>query len=305
MPYRTTLRLYQGQFTARQGRAAAAAAATPAAAAAGKAASGSGLLELRLPGLSEQVSAISLACLRSLVRSPEAKMMLLTPILMTVVAGGVIVRQQNAVPPELRPLLGIGIMLMVLFGMMQLMVNQFGFDREGFRVFVLCSASRRDILLGKNLAFLPVAAAIVVVLVGAFEAVCPMRFDQFLALAPQFLSMYLLFSVLMNMLSIYAPTYLAAVSLKPAHPRLLTVVVQILSFTIFFPLTQAPTFLPVALETLSEQLGWTRRTPIFLILALVESAAVILVYRWLLRWQGGLLQGREQRILDVVTKPAA
>lgn len=300
--YRTTMRLYQGAYTARKPRAAPRAAVRPAAAAE---ISGKGLLELRLPGFSEPVSAIAMACFRSLLRSPEAKMMLLTPLLMTVIAGGVIVRQQDAVPAQLRPILAIGVMLTALFGMMHLMANQFGFDREGFRVLVLCSAARRDILLGKNLAFLPVAAAIVGFLVGALEVVCPMRFDRFLAMVPQFMSMYLLFSALMNMLSIYTPIYLAAGSLKPANPRLLTVLIQILSFTIFFPLTQLPTLLPLGLEMLSEQLGWTQRAPIFLLLATAECAAVIFIYACLLRWQGGLLQGREQRILDVVTKPAA
>lgn len=300
--YRTTMRLYQGAYTARNPRSAPAAAARPAAT---TGVSRKGLLELRLPGFSEPVSAIALACFRSLLRSPEAKMMLLTPLLMTVVAGGVIVRQQDAVPAELRPLLGIGVMVMVLFGIMQLMANQFGFDREGFRVFVLCSASRRDILLGKNLAFFPVAAAIVAFLLGAYEVVCPMRIDQFMAMVPQFVSMFLLFSAFMNMLSIYTPIYLAAGSLKPANPKLLTVLVQLLSFAIFFPLTQLPTFVPVGMEILSEQLGWTQRAPIFLLLATVECAVVVIIYAWLLRWQGSLLQRREQRILDVVTKPAA
>ncbi len=52
----------------------------------------------------------------------------------------------------------------MLFGFVQLMANQFGFDRDGFRVFVLCAAPRRDILLGKNLAFVPVALVMVLVI---------------------------------------------------------------------------------------------------------------------------------------------
>ena len=60
-------------------------------------------------------------------------------------------------PESLRPLVAIGGMGVVLFGVLQLMGNQFGFDRDGFRVFVLCAGARRDILLGKNLAFAPVA----------------------------------------------------------------------------------------------------------------------------------------------------
>ena len=49
--------------------------------------------------------------------------------------------------------------MFVLFGVVQLMANQFGFDRDGFRVFVLSAARRRDILLGKNLSFAPIVWA--------------------------------------------------------------------------------------------------------------------------------------------------
>ena len=44
--------------------------------------------------------------------------------------------------------------------MSQLLGNQFGFDRGGFRVYVLSPASRRDVLLGKNLSFVPLTADI-------------------------------------------------------------------------------------------------------------------------------------------------
>ena len=72
--YRTTVGLYQGQFTKQNGRPMPAV-AKPAT----RGHRGTLLLEAHLPGLSEPVSAIALGGFRSLVRSPEAKMMLLTP----------------------------------------------------------------------------------------------------------------------------------------------------------------------------------------------------------------------------------
>src|SRR5262249_42924750 len=69
--YRTTIGLYQGQFTNRSGRPAPVV-KSPASARRPRAL----LIEARLAGLSEPVSAIALGGLRSLVRSPEAKMML-------------------------------------------------------------------------------------------------------------------------------------------------------------------------------------------------------------------------------------
>ena len=95
-------------------------------------------------------------------------MMLLTPLLLGAVFGSTFLRGQNNLPEPARPLIASGGILLVLFGMLQLMANQFGFDRDGFRVFVLCAASRRDILFGKNLSFAPLALGLAALLLGAF-----------------------------------------------------------------------------------------------------------------------------------------
>ena len=196
-------------------------------------------------------------------------------------------------------------MLVVLFGMMQLMVNQFGFDRDGFRVFVLCAARRRDILLGKNLAFAPLALGMAAILLIVVQLVSPMRIDHVLAMAPLYVTMFLLFCLLMNLLSIYVPVYIAAGSLKPSNPKLVTILIQMLMFTFIFPLTQGITLLPLGIEIMLGQLGWAESLPICLILSLALCAAVVVVYRLLLEWQGTLFQEREQKILETVTNKAA
>jgi ABC-2 type transport system permease protein len=294
--YRTTIRLYQGQFTARKGRPA------PVVASPASSRKPRGhLLEARLPGLSEPVSAIALGGLRSLIRSPEAKMMLLTPVLLSGIFGAMMLRRPDAIPISVRPLIAVGAMGLVLFGVLQLMSNQFGFDRNGFRVFVLCAAPRRDILLGKNLAFAPLALGMAAIMLIIIQVACPMRLDHFLAMLPQFVSMFLLFCVLMNLLSIYAPLPIGAGSLKPANTKLVPVLLQVAMLSFVFPLTQAPTLLPLAIEAALAWKGWTAGLPICLLLSLAECAAVILIYRLLLSWQGSLFQAREQRILETVT----
>ena len=176
--YRTTIGLYQGQSTVRKGRPAPAV-ASPASARK----PGALLLEARLPGLSEPVSAIALGGLRSLLRSPEAKMMLLTPVLMGAIFGSMLLKVAEQ---RFRTRCGrwspSGRLGSSLFGMLQLMANQFGFDRDGFRVFVLCAAPRRDILLGKNLAFAPLALGMAAILLidragGSSPAVGPLPGD--------------------------------------------------------------------------------------------------------------------------------
>jgi ABC-2 type transport system permease protein len=298
--YRTTIRMYQGESSNRKGRPAPAAASPLSARKPGAL-----LLEARPPGLSEPVSAIALGGLRSLMRAPEAKMMMLTPLILTPVFGSMLWQGRHDLPELVRPLVATGAMLFVLLGLLQLMGNQFGFDRDGFRVFVLCAAPRREILLGKNLAYAPLALGMALFLLACLQIVCPLRLDHLLAMFPQYISMFLLFCLVTNLLSIYAPFPVAAGSLKSSSPKLSTVLLQFLMFFILFPLTQAPTLLPLGLEALAQFLGWWPAAPICLVLTLAECTIVVVLYRFALGWQGRIFQAREQRILETVTSRAS
>ena len=150
--------------------------------------------------------------------------------------------RRHDLPESFRPLVAIGGMVVVLLGVLQLMGNQFGFDRDGFRSFVLCAAPRRDILLGKNLSFAPVALGMAAILLTIVQMVCPdatgpfsghgpaIRFD-----VPPVLHFY--------QFTVDSHTGLCrAGSVKPSQPSLKTVLLQIVMFAFLFPLTQAPRF---------------------------------------------------------------
>jgi hypothetical protein len=304
--YRTTVRLYTGQFTAGKGRPAPAPAA-PAPAEPARAVPERGrrldLLEKKLPWVSEQTAAIALSSFRALTRAPEVKMLLLTPIIMVVLFGAMFLRASTEPPAAVRPLLATGALAMTLLTMLQLLGNQFGFDRGGFRVFVLCPARRSDILLGKNLALAPLALALALAGAAIVQVAYPMRLDRFLALVPQAISMYLLFSLLANCLSIMAPMPIAAGSLKPANMRLVVVVLHFVCLFLL-PVAIAPTLVPIGLELLLEALGVVEGLPIALALGILECVGVVFLFRWLVGWQGVWLQAREQRILEIVTTKA-
>ncbi len=297
--YRTTVGLYQGQSTSRRVRPAPVA-SRPAA----ERKPGDLFLERRLPRVSEPVSAIALAGLRSLLRAPEAKMMLLSPVFTAIVFGSLLWRSRHGIPEPFRPMIALGAMGFVLIGLLQLVGNQFGFDRDGFRVFVLCAARRRDILLGKNLSFAPLALGVGFVELAIVQAIIPLRIDQLLAMIPLFLSMFLLFCMLANLMSIYAPLYLAPGSLKATNVNLKAGFLQFLMFLVLFPLTQSVAFVPLGVEAWLRFLGWSPLVPLALPLALMECAAVVFVYHHALIWEGSLFQLREQQILDVVTRKA-
>jgi hypothetical protein len=295
--YRTTLRLYLGDFTSRKGAPKAAdvrpvSTSKPAV---------PRMLEAVLPGVSEPVSAIALAGLRSLIRAPEAKMMLLTPVIFGAFFGSMVLKMPHDGPDSIRSLIAIGAIGIAMFGVLQLMSNQFGFDRDGFRLFVLCAAPRRDILLGKNLSFAPLAIVMAAILLTIVEVLRPLRVEHLLAMVPQFVSMYLLFCLLTNVISIYAAVPVAVGSLRPAKPKITAVILQMLMVTFLFPLSQLPTLLPLGIETALEWQKWTAGLPVCLLLTVAECAAVVFLYRFALDWQGDLLQAREQKILEIVT----
>jgi hypothetical protein len=295
--YRTTVRLYTGQLGVRKRPARAAA---PAAA---PAPGGVRLVEWRLPWVSEQAAAVALAGFRGLLRAPEVKMLLLTPLILVLVFGSMLFTRSLDLPREARPVVAFGGMAMVLLSMGQLVGNQFGFDRAGFRVFVLCPARRRDILLGKNLAFAPLALGLGVVAVVLVEVLYPLRPDHLLATVPQFVAMYVVFCLLANWLALFAPMPIAAGSLKPSNPSVIPMLLHLL-FVAVLPVALAPMLLPLGLEAVLGELDYLPGVPVHLILSVLECVVLLLLYRLALGWQGSLLQSREQHILKIVTARA-
>jgi len=231
--------------------------------------------------------------------------MLLTPLILGFMFGTALVRGSNQVPVPWRPLIGLGGMGVVLFGLVQIMVNQFGFDRDGFRVFVLSAASRRDILMGKNLSFAPLALGLGGIVLLVIEVMCPLRIDHLLAMVPQYAAMFLLFCLVANLISIYAPVPIAAGSMKPASPKFLQILLQAVMVFSLFPIALLPTLVPLGLEVLVDYLGDRHGVPVCLLVSLAECGVIVLIYRLCLNWQGSLLEAREKQILEVVTGRAA
>ena len=140
--YRTTVRLYTGVYGEQQSNPAAVKPIKPVKS------EETGpptitLLERRLPWVSEQTSAIAFAGLRSLLRAPEVKMMLMAPVIMMLVFGSIFLINAPKIPDIVRPFLASPIIMMVMFLIAQLVGNQFGYDRSGFRTYVLGPAPRR------------------------------------------------------------------------------------------------------------------------------------------------------------------
>jgi len=302
--YRTTMRLYTGTFNAAAPSRGVTARAVPPVAPARSAKYPAAFLEKRFAGLSEHASAVTVASLRAVMRAPEAKLMLMSPVIMVFIFGGMFFNQRN-VPPELmRPLIASGGFTFIFFMMLGMVGNQFSFDRSGFRTYVLSPAPRRDVLLGKNLAMAPFVIGFMILTAALFQFGYPMRIDHFLGVLIQMLPMFLVFCLVGNILSIIAPMPTAAGSMKPVKPKAATILIHT-AFIFLFPIALSPTLIPLGIEFL---LTWTgssfARLPLYLILTIIEAAVMIWLYPQFLSSQGKLLERREKRILEIVTTKA-
>ena len=258
------------------------------------------MVEWRLPGVSEPVAAVAAVGLRSLLRAPEAKMVLIAPAMFLMVFGSIAATMPVSPPAYFRPLLAAGGAGMILLAATALVCNQFGYDRAGFRAYVLAPISRRDILLGKNLASAPLALGMAWATVLAVGVVYPMRIDHMLASFCQAATMYLILCGLGNAASVLVPLPVAAWAVQASGVRFAQVFGQLVIGSLL-PVVALPTFLPLGIEVaLAEGIGWGG-LPVALVLSVLLLAAVMVLYRHVLTWEGRLLAAREQEVLRVVT----
>ena len=292
--YRATLKFYAGadeSVPARRNRQAAS--SKPA---------GVPFMERRLPCLRDDTSALALALFRSLLRAPELKMALIMPI----VAGAALStaafgHARHNVPPELSAFIAPAAALLGAFSFAPIMANVFGLDRSGFRGLVLLPTRRDQVLLAKNLAFLPMVSVVGLVVLVLASFVLRISLDVFITGLADILMVFLLFSLTCNLISILTPYRLATGTLQAKKPK--PVVFLAVGLTMLgMPLVLWPVAIPSVLQLLSSFIGIPTWMPINVVAALVLLAGVAWVYWALLPAQGRLLQHREQRILAEVTE---
>jgi len=292
--YRSTIRFYQGQTVVKKSKR-----KPKAEKFAGK---GSNLIEKQLPGVPEEAAASALAFFRCLTRAPEVKMMMAMNFVMLLIFGTMIfVRRSAKISDNFRPFIATGAVVFMFLSLSQLMYNLFGFDRAGFRQIVLLPTPRKQILLGKNLAFLPVATGIGTIFLLLVKIIMGISFVIVIAAGLQLLTAFLLLSMVGNLISILVPYRVAAGSLKQSKTSTKTSILIFLS-RMFFPMIMAPIFIPPVIGLLFSSSGWLPAAPMNLFFSAVLLALLAFFYRLSLGPLGELLQRREKEILQVVTK---
>jgi len=260
----------------------------------------------RLPWIPDDTAGLALAQLRSMIRAPEVRMMLAMGLfvaifmpLMIFWRGG----SNRPLPEAGKPFIGTGAVVMVLFALLQLVCNQFGCDRDGFRSLVLSPTPRERLLLGKNLALATLSAAIALLPLAVMSVFAKLSVMVVLAMCLQFTAALFMFCALGNLTSILMPYRIAAGSLKPTKQSWrISLLVLLVHF--LFPLAIAPVFIPPALGLVAERWGGLPASPVNCLAALVLVGGFAVVYWVTLRPLGRLLQRRETRILRAVTEAA-
>jgi hypothetical protein len=258
-------------------------------------------LERSIPFVPEQSAALALATLRSLLRAPEVKMAWATSFIVTVIIGAsFLFRATTNLPDSVKPFFATGSVVFPVFFLAQFFANQFGFDRDGFRALMLSPADRRLILLGKNLAALPVAATFGILLIALTATRLHLPPLTVLATLLQFVSVLFMAGVAGNLLSIFVPYRIQPGSMKPT--KLPGLAMAVLMFCqMLFPVAMMPVFVGPLLELLWRRAAWPAFVPVNLIVSALFCGLMALVYCQTLAPLGRLLQRREAKILGVIT----
>ncbi len=296
--YQSTIRFYYGETGGKATKPDVSIASnTPAAPRKSK----SSLVELRIPAVPEEAAALGLATFRSMLRAPEVKMAWASSFFVTLILGAsFLMRAAPKVSPAVKPLIAAASLVFSVFMLVQFFANQFGFDRDGFRALVLSPANRRLILLGKNLACLPVGLGFGVILLTAISIWLRLPPLAFLAALFQLVTLLILAGLIGNLLSILVPYRIQSGSMKPTKMPGLAMVVMLLCHFLF-PVAMLPIFVPPLAEMLLQMAGSPVYVPVNFIFSVLLAALAAFVYWQTLEPLGNLLQRRETKILSVVT----
>ncbi|GDY22310.1 hypothetical protein LBMAG56_36570 [Verrucomicrobiota bacterium] len=297
--YRSTMRFYHGEIggsaPAKPESAASLAAAVTTARASAR------FLETRLPGVPEPAAALALATFRSQLRAPEIKLALATSFIVPVIVGSsLLLGTGQQIPAAMKPFFATGSAAFALFLLVQFLANPFGYDRDGFRALVLSPADRRHILLGKNLACLPIGAGFGLTMIVLATIAFRLPALTLAATLLQLVAMLLISALGGNLLAILMPFRVPAGSMKPAKMPGLKILLLALC-QMLFPVVLLPAFLPPLAALLWTKAGGSDLVPVNLLLSLALAALMVFAYACALPPLGRLLQRRETKILAVIT----
>ncbi len=255
-----------------------------------------------LPFVPSDVSALTLAFFRSQMRAPELRMVYASQFIMLVVFGSIFSRNLGSLTEAglFSPVIP-GMIMLTLFGLMQLFGNHFGYDRQAFRCLVLLPTPRRSLLVAKNLAVAPASAVLILVFLVVLAAFGVLNPGGLLGGVALWLTAFLLISAYGNLVSILMPFRVNPGAMRQT-PKQGKKVFQAVLLQFATPLVLAPIWLPLLAYHLGGKGPWAVGMAGILIAAVAAVAA--LIYWLTLAPLGRMLESRERMILEEVTREA-
>ncbi len=238
----------------------------------------------------------------SLLRAPEVRMQLIGPVMVLLMLALVLGSQRKDVSTALSPLLATGLILMTAVTCTNLLWNQFGFDRQAFRCYVLLPVSGQDLLLGKNLSVAAICGPILLMAIVAVFFFLPIKWVDLLACLPTGISILLIMLMIGNYLSTRFPMPVSAHSIRKTRMRWQTVLAHLAVTFFFLPLLMTVPTAPMGIQAACRYFGVLPWFPVGLTLALFVCGLVTWVYWQLLPVAGGFVERRKRDILLEVTR---
>ncbi|HZU98147.1 MAG TPA: hypothetical protein VFF73_15695 [Planctomycetota bacterium] len=260
-----------------------------------------GLLELTIRGIPDDVTAMAAASLRMLVREPMFRMsLLMLPILLLVFAGafgrgGATLEWQR----PFAPIMAAALSLLIIHKHTS---NAFGTDRDGFRQLVLLPTPRVRLLLGRNLALLPVTLAIGVPTLALIAVLRRLGPGQCVTGVLGILLVHTVSCTVGNFLSILNP-FRFSVDMT-ARQRQQPSLLGVLELLLALPLVSLPLALPGLAELAQGTLHVFEGVPVGPLVALLLLLLAVAGYAALLPAAGALLERREKQVLERLTRIA-
>ena len=224
-----------------------------------------------------------------------------TSFIVAIIVGAGVFRSAAAnVSDVAKPFIAAGVAAFSVFMQFGFLANQFGFDRDGFRALVQSPAERRMILLGRNLATLPVGVLFGTLMTTLVSIGLHLSLTGTIAALFQLATTLMLAGIAGNLLSILVPYRMQPGTMKPTKMPALAMLMMVLC-QLSSPLATSPVMLPPLFEWLWRRAGWPGVVPVNLFFSMGLAGLAAFAYWQMLGPLGRLLQRRETRILAVVT----
>jgi len=298
MGYRATRRYYLGIQTRRQRKPRAAIRQT------GREAVERAFVAKTIPGCSEETSAVALASIKMLSRHPVMRMQLVAPLLVGLFLLALFAIKSGGslrIPAIARNALPTAALAWPLLNSVMFFVNIFGTDGDGFRSFMLLPAPRRTCLLGRNMAIgALLGSQMAVFAVLAFLIVRPQPMALPIALVNAGW-VFLFVTCVGNVCSLYLPFKVSPDSMRGAASKSMSLL-TVFAFLFLLPLIMLPPMLCAMLDPMLALVypGWF--LPGGLALAVLFLVVAAAGYWCMLDVFGGILEARESKILEAITK---